>query len=177
MMPKDPMMPTMTTSRKSKGEQAAANARDPSDDGRANCGAGRGVGRPGRYSRCRISRIATVHRRPATGASTSAISSCEHPAVVAVYLDANVLWPWRSFTEPDRLALSIVAHQIGQEVLIPEVAAEEAESHYRRSLEDAVENFERAGRDLNRLFGRDFAYDPRADPVAAERHGGVARTS
>jgi hypothetical protein len=47
---------------------------------------------------------------------------------MAIYLDANVLWFWlRTLTEADRLALSIVAHQLAQSVFVPSIAKREAE--------------------------------------------------
>jgi hypothetical protein len=74
---------------------------------------------------------------------------------MAIYLDANVLFPWRSFTELDRVALTIVASQIKQRIVVPEIAAAEGEANYRRSLERGVGRLEAAHRDLNRLFDRD----------------------
>jgi hypothetical protein len=71
---------------------------------------------------------------------------------MAIYLDANVLWSWRTFAEADRLALSIVAHQLGQAVFIPSIAMREAEERYRRDLEAIVERFERTQRDVERRF-------------------------
>ena len=45
---------------------------------------------------------------------------------MAIYFDASLLRPWRSFTEPSCLAVSIVAHQLSQEVYVPPIAAREA---------------------------------------------------
>jgi hypothetical protein len=56
----------------------------------------------------------------------------------------NALWPWRTFTETDRLAVSIVARQLDQDVFVPWIAAREAEEEYRRSLQEAVDELERA---------------------------------
>jgi PIN domain len=75
---------------------------------------------------------------------------------MAIYLDANILWSWRSFNEVDRLALSIVAHQTGQAVRLPEIAAREAEEHYRRSLLEAVERHESAAQDLATKFDQEI---------------------
>jgi hypothetical protein len=79
---------------------------------------------------------------------------------MAIYLDANVLWPWRTFAEPERLALSIVADQLGQEIIVPWVAAEEGAAHHRRSLEAAVAHIDRAESALSRAFNSNFSIDP-----------------
>jgi hypothetical protein len=81
---------------------------------------------------------------------------------MAIYLDANVLWSWRSFAEPERLALSIVARQLGQEVFVPSIAAREAEENYRRSLEEALEKVDKAWSTVQRLFETEaeFYVDP-----------------
>jgi hypothetical protein len=71
---------------------------------------------------------------------------------VAIYLDANLLYPWRSFAEVDRIALTIVAQQIQQRVLVPEVAAWEGEAHYRRNLERAASGLKRAHRAAGDAF-------------------------
>jgi hypothetical protein len=41
---------------------------------------------------------------------------------MAIYLDANVIWSWKAFTEPERLAVTILADQLGQEVFVPSIA-------------------------------------------------------
>jgi hypothetical protein len=81
---------------------------------------------------------------------------------VAIYLDANILWSWRTFAEVDRLALSIVADQVGQRIYIPQVAAREAEETYRRSLQDAVDAHESALAELRRKFNEEI--DARLEP-------------
>lgn len=63
---------------------------------------------------------------------------------MAIYLDANVLFGWKTFAELDRVALTIVAQQIRQSVVVPEVAAWEAEAHYQRSLEGAIASLVRS---------------------------------
>lgn len=74
-------------------------------------------------------------------------------ARVGIYLDANVLWPWRTFTEPDRLALSIVAHQLAQAVYVPWVVLREAEEDYRRTLHAALDSLEKSKSEVEALFG------------------------
>jgi hypothetical protein len=83
---------------------------------------------------------------------------------VSIYLDANILWPWRTFDEIDRLALSIVASQIGQRIFVPEVAAKEAAAHYRRSLEEALGEYESALQSLRKKFGDEFAEHEQLGP-------------
>ncbi len=82
---------------------------------------------------------------------------------MAIYLDANILWSWRTFNEVDRLALSIVAHQTGQAVRLPEIVAREAEEHYRRSLVEAVERHDSAVQDLAAKF--DLEIDVHLEPT------------
>jgi PIN domain len=77
---------------------------------------------------------------------------------VAIYLDTNVLYGWRTFAELRRLALSIVAAQIGQAIVLPSLVVEEAEAQYRRELESAVESFESAERAITRLFGTEYVH-------------------
>jgi hypothetical protein len=71
---------------------------------------------------------------------------------MAIYLDANVLWSWRTFTEPERLAVSIVARQLGQSVFVPSIVAREAEENHRRSLEKALNDMAQARATVGRLF-------------------------
>jgi hypothetical protein len=71
---------------------------------------------------------------------------------MAIYLDANVIWSWRTFTEPDRLALTIVARQLGQKVYVPWIAAREAEEDYYRRLDDALDKMDKALADVEVLF-------------------------
>ena len=86
-----------------------------------------------------------------------------------IYLDANVLWPWPKLTEIDRLAVGIVAHQLGQEIFIPAVAATEAEEKVRRSLVGAVDRLYDAQRNTERLFDEEFALILEPHPEVDER--------
>jgi PIN domain len=81
---------------------------------------------------------------------------------MAIYLDSNVLYPWRKFTELDRVAVSIVASQTKQVILVPWLVAEEACAHYRRSLETAVARLDSAISDVNHTFDEleDVWFDP-----------------
>jgi PIN domain len=81
-----------------------------------------------------------------------------HDARVGIYLDANVLWRWRTFTEPDRLALSIVAHQLGQVVFVPWVAVREVEEDYRRTLQAALDLLKKSGSEVEALFGAEVHF-------------------
>src|SRR4051812_47596279 len=85
---------------------------------------------------------------------------------MAIYLDSNVLFPWRTFAELDRVALSIVASQTNQLVLIPWLVEEEVVAHYQRSLEEALNGLDSALNDVNRLFDA-------ADEVWIEPHPSV----
>jgi hypothetical protein len=51
---------------------------------------------------------------------------------MAIYVDANILWRWRTSCEADCLAISIVDRQTEQQILVAQLAAEEAEAHVRR---------------------------------------------
>jgi len=42
---------------------------------------------------------------------------------VAIYLDTNVMYGWHTFAELDRLALTILASELGQEIIIPSLVA------------------------------------------------------
>jgi hypothetical protein len=81
---------------------------------------------------------------------------------MAIYLDANVLWSWRTFTEVERLAVTIVARQLGQSVFVPSIVAREAEEDHRRSLETALDAMEQAQTTVERLFATEVHLE--ADP-------------
>lgn len=72
---------------------------------------------------------------------------------MSIYLDANVLWPWLTLKEPDRLALSIVAHQLEQRIFIPWVVVREAEEDYRRTLQASLDALDKSEREVEALFG------------------------
>jgi hypothetical protein len=85
--------------------------------------------------------------------------------IVALYLDTNVIFGWRSFGELDRLALAIAADQIGQSIIVPELVVVEGAAHYRRELEAAIEEFDRAESHLTELFGLEYVHtEPQPDP-------------
>jgi hypothetical protein len=71
---------------------------------------------------------------------------------VAIYLDANLVYSWKTFSELDRVALTIVARQVQQQVVVPQVAAWEGEAHYRRRLEGAAKGLDRAYRTAGDAF-------------------------
>jgi hypothetical protein len=75
---------------------------------------------------------------------------------MAIYFDANLLRPWRSFTEPSCLAVSIVARQLGQQIYVPSIAAREAEEGYRRYLEEAFDEFWTGQEKLEKRFEEEF---------------------
>lgn len=90
---------------------------------------------------------------------------------MAIYIDANYLWSWRTFTEIDRLAVSIVSAQLGQEIFVASVAAREGEESFRRSLEDSLRGLERARSAVERLFGEpaELGLEPWPDVDGAVR--------
>jgi hypothetical protein len=71
---------------------------------------------------------------------------------MAIYLDSNVLWSWHTFTEVERLAVSIVARQLGQSVFVASIVAREAEEDHRRALEKSLDAMEQAQATVDRLF-------------------------
>jgi hypothetical protein len=75
---------------------------------------------------------------------------------VAVYLDSNPMYGWRTLAELDRLALTILASEIGQDVIVPSLVAEELEGHLRRHLESAIEKFAAASSRVERLFDLEY---------------------
>jgi hypothetical protein len=78
---------------------------------------------------------------------------------VAIYLDASILRAWRSFTDASCLAVGIVAHQLGQQIFVPAIAAREAEEGYRRALTEALEDFWRGHWQLESCFEGEFPLD------------------
>jgi hypothetical protein len=77
-----------------------------------------------------------------------------------------VLWPWLSFTEPERLAVSIVAHQLKQNVLVPAIAVFEAEEELRRRIEQEIAKLDSAQQGLERVLGEDVDIIPEPSPDA-----------
>ncbi|HEV7566610.1 MAG TPA: PIN domain-containing protein [Microbacteriaceae bacterium] len=61
---------------------------------------------------------------------------------MAIYLDANILHGWRTFTELDRVALAVVASQRKQLIFVPWLVALEAERQYRAGLEAIVRDLD-----------------------------------
>jgi hypothetical protein len=88
---------------------------------------------------------------------------------VAIYLDANLLFPWLRFTELDRLAISIVAHQLKQEILVPSIAVTEAEEDLRRRLEGQLEKLDSAKEELERITGEVIDVFPEPMPNIDEQ--------
>ena len=88
---------------------------------------------------------------------------------MAIYFDANLLRPWRSFTEPSCLAVSIVAHQLGQQIYVPSIAAREAEEGYRRYLEEAFDEFWASREKLEKNFEEEFPIHLEPWPDVEER--------
>ncbi len=77
---------------------------------------------------------------------------------MAVYLDTNVLYGWTTFTELSRLAISIVAGQLNQPLVLPELVADEAEAQLERELQSAVDSYEAAEHALQDLFPVEYTH-------------------
>jgi hypothetical protein len=58
----------------------------------------------------------------------------ERLKLLAIYLDTNVMYRWLTLAEFDRLALTILATELGQDVVVPSLVADELEGHRRRQL-------------------------------------------
>ena len=83
---------------------------------------------------------------------------------MAIYLDANILVSWANFAAAERLALTIVARDLRQHIVVPELALEEAAERHRRILTDHVSAYENARKAINAFFDRSAVPD---DPVPA----------
>ena len=77
---------------------------------------------------------------------------------MGVYLDTNVIYGWTTFTELSRLAISIVAGQLNQPLVLPELVADEAEAQHARELQSAVDRYESAERALQDLFPIEYTH-------------------
>lgn len=76
---------------------------------------------------------------------------------------------WRTFGELERLALSIVADQLGQPIVVPELVVIEATAHYRRELTAVLDSFEAATEDLTKAFNLEYTHtEPQPDPDERE---------
>lgn len=77
---------------------------------------------------------------------------------VAVYLDTNVLYGWTTFTALNRLAISIVAGQLNQPLVLPQIVADEAEAQLGREPQSAVDSYAAAERALQALFPIEYTH-------------------
>ncbi|HLB20396.1 MAG TPA: PIN domain-containing protein [Gaiellaceae bacterium] len=71
---------------------------------------------------------------------------------MTIYLDTNALYNWLDLAALDRVALSIVAADSQQQVIVPSIAAEEAESHFVRRLQRAANQIRLGQKIFNELF-------------------------
>jgi hypothetical protein len=83
--------------------------------------------------------------------------------VVAIYLDANILIKWRRWSHLERVAVSIASQQMKQLVVVPEMAADEAEAYLARSLQAAEGELRKAQRAVNELFDRPALFETYPD--------------
>ena len=68
---------------------------------------------------------------------------------MAIFLDTNVL-PWQSSVDSIRFAIvPILAKEVGQEVMIPEIALEEACRLYQQKIEDIFSKYKSIYREVN----------------------------
>jgi hypothetical protein len=90
---------------------------------------------------------------------------------VAIYLDTNALYGWNSFGELPRLALSLVADQLGQDIVLSELVVDEAAHNYCHSLHEVLDEYAKSVEKLNRYFGVIFSalLEPGPDIDGAER--------
>ena len=75
---------------------------------------------------------------------------------MAIYLDSNVMYDWRTFAEADRLALSVLGRELEQPIIVPSLVAEELEASLRRRLSEASDEFDALSDKLNKLFQLDY---------------------
>jgi hypothetical protein len=75
---------------------------------------------------------------------------------MAVYLDTNAMYNWRTFAEQSRLALAVVARELEQEIVVPSLVAEELEGHMRRKLASTAHAFDQAADAVRGLFDLDY---------------------
>lgn len=75
---------------------------------------------------------------------------------MAIYLDTNVMYDWRTFAEADRLALAVLARELDQPVIVPSLVAEELEASLERRLRDAAEEFDALADKLRGLFQLEY---------------------
>lgn len=78
---------------------------------------------------------------------------------MAIYLDTNVLRAWPADGGIDRVALSLVADQLEQKIVIPSLVVDEAAAALRRDLEAALAEQDKAIETVNQLFGADGFLD------------------
>jgi hypothetical protein len=71
---------------------------------------------------------------------------------VAIYLDTNVLYGWRTLAEAERLVVDILAAELGLEIVIPSLVTDELEEHWRRELQSAADTFYAAATKVEELF-------------------------
>jgi hypothetical protein len=71
---------------------------------------------------------------------------------MAIYLDANILIPWNPLAHLERVAMSIAAQRLGQAIVIPKMAVDEAEAHLVRRLKSAEHDLVRSQKAFNELF-------------------------
>lgn len=87
---------------------------------------------------------------------------------MAIYLDTGVICRWRNFDTFDRLALSIAADQLDQQIVVPELVVEEAMAHRERDLIGVIDRFHKAEGELKSHFGVDDVHSEPAPDVGRQ---------
>ena len=75
---------------------------------------------------------------------------------MAIYLDTNVMYDWRTFAEADRVALAVLARELDQPIIVPTLVAEELEASLRRRLREAAREFDSLSAKLHGLFQLEY---------------------
>jgi hypothetical protein len=96
---------------------------------------------------------------------------------VTIYLDTNVLHSWLDLAALERVALSIVAADSQQQVTVPSIAVDEAESHFLRRLERASNQIRLGRKTFNELFHEPLLKEdlPNIDKIVSDWRIGLAR--
>jgi PIN domain len=96
---------------------------------------------------------------------------------LTIYLDTNVLHNWLDLAALERVALSIVAADSQQQVIVPSIAVEEAESHFVRRLRRASNQIRLGQKTFNELFHEPLLKEefPNIDKIISDWRIGLTR--
>ena len=84
---------------------------------------------------------------------------------MAIYLDSNAMHRWHTFAELNRVAISTIARQKMQRVIVPWLVFEELRGHHERHLTETRDRLKTAIENASSLFDEqgEFHYDPEPD--------------